>query len=124
MHTILIRKFWNELTHLPGRLRTVFFYWGTYLAVFLICSIFFFNDTATTEIYTLSLHDALPISMVRVPFPVQPLNLFPPREIGYQAGCTYPSLGHTPRIRTRHHTHQCPPIVHTMAVREIRRAHV
>src|SRR2546422_1262129 len=27
---------------------------------------FFFNDTATTEIYTLSLHDALPISRVRV----------------------------------------------------------
>src|SRR5438034_5893927 len=26
---------------------------------------FFFNDTATTEIYTLSLHDALPISGVR-----------------------------------------------------------
>src|SRR5256885_12476803 len=26
---------------------------------------FFFNDTATTEIYTLSLHDALPISMVK-----------------------------------------------------------
>src|SRR3712207_6851914 len=25
--------------------------------------IFFFNDTATTEIYTLSLHDALPISL-------------------------------------------------------------
>src|SRR3712207_7297672 len=25
------------------------------------CIIFFFNDTATTEIYTLSLHDALPI---------------------------------------------------------------
>src|SRR2546426_10588060 len=25
--------------------------------------VFFFNDTATTEIYTLSLHDALPISM-------------------------------------------------------------
>src|SRR3712207_9002639 len=29
----------------------------------IICSLFFFfNDTATTEIYTLSLHDALPIS--------------------------------------------------------------
>src|SRR2546429_9436362 len=28
--------------------------------------VFFFNDTATTEIYTLSLHDALPISS-RVP---------------------------------------------------------
>src|SRR2546426_8300815 len=27
--------------------------------------IFFFNDTATTEIYTLSLHDALPISRLR-----------------------------------------------------------
>ena len=25
---------------------------------------FFFNDTATTEIYTLSLHDALPISIL------------------------------------------------------------
>src|SRR6266496_4695378 len=28
------------------------------------CFAFFFNDTATTEIYTLSLHDALPISIV------------------------------------------------------------
>src|SRR6266581_9770258 len=27
---------------------------------------FFFNDTATTEIYTLSLHDALPISRLAV----------------------------------------------------------
>src|SRR2546428_6139148 len=27
---------------------------------------FFFNDTATTEIYTLSLHDALPISLERI----------------------------------------------------------
>src|SRR2546430_12506466 len=26
---------------------------------------FFFNDTATTEIYTLSLHDALPICLLR-----------------------------------------------------------
>src|SRR2546427_7832060 len=31
------------------------------LSVFLF--FFFFNDTATTEIYTLSLHDALPISV-------------------------------------------------------------
>src|SRR3712207_8423010 len=28
----------------------------------IIRHVFFFNDTATTEIYTLSLHDALPIS--------------------------------------------------------------
>src|SRR2546430_5828467 len=27
---------------------------------------FFFNDTATTEIYTLSLHDALPISFLEL----------------------------------------------------------
>src|SRR3712207_8985198 len=27
----------------------------------MLCRCFFFNDTATTEIYTLSLHDALPI---------------------------------------------------------------
>src|SRR5260370_30770077 len=32
---------------------------------------FFFNDTATTEIYTLSLHDALPISRCR-PGPARP----------------------------------------------------
>src|SRR3712207_5966806 len=31
--------------------------------MFFFC--FFFNDTATTEIYTLSLHDALPIYLVR-----------------------------------------------------------
>src|ERR1041384_8871284 len=30
--------------------------------LFVHCFFFFFNDTATTEIYTLSLHDALPIS--------------------------------------------------------------
>ena len=28
-------------------------------------AVFFFNDTATTEIYTLSLHDALPIFIAR-----------------------------------------------------------
>src|SRR5687768_3252808 len=28
--------------------------------------VFFFNDPATTEIYTLSLHDALPICLIRV----------------------------------------------------------
>src|SRR2546430_17720723 len=35
--------------------------------MFPIFSFFFFNDTATTEIYTLSLHDALPISRARSP---------------------------------------------------------
>src|ERR1051326_6117855 len=32
----------------------------------ILFSAFFFNDTATTEIYTLSLHDALPISSCNV----------------------------------------------------------
>src|SRR5258707_5389702 len=35
-----------------------------------LVDLFFFNDTATTEIYTLSLHDALPISNAwRRPWP-------------------------------------------------------
>ena len=42
----------------------------------------FFNDTATTEIYTLSLHDALPISSLYSPFPATR----PP----------YPVFGHSP----------------------------
>src|SRR5256714_12393453 len=32
----------------------------------IVCIFFFFNDTATTEIYTLSLHDALPIFCVTI----------------------------------------------------------
>src|SRR5258708_3322790 len=37
----------------------------------MLLSFFFFNDTATTEIYTLSLHDALPISNNRGPNPME-----------------------------------------------------
>src|SRR6266480_5093686 len=37
-----------------------FFFLALLFAFFFV--FFFFNDTATTEIYTLSLHDALPIS--------------------------------------------------------------
>src|SRR6266511_3053964 len=47
--------FWKEMLHLwddVSRLGAL----GYILWLF-----FFFNDTATTEIYTLSLHDALPI---------------------------------------------------------------
>src|SRR2546422_7742651 len=49
--------------------------------------IFFFNDTATTEIYTLSLHDALPIS---------PAAPWPPRGSPMARGTTWPSSS-TPR---------------------------
>src|SRR2546430_17084410 len=39
-----------------------------------VCLFFFFNDTATTEIYTLSLHDALPI-LVDAPIPEMRVHL-------------------------------------------------
>src|SRR5215203_6421160 len=39
----------------------VFFFCVSFFSLF-CCFFFFFNDTATTEIYTLSLHDALPIT--------------------------------------------------------------
>src|SRR3712207_7297611 len=41
------------------------------------CCFFFFNDTATTEIYTLSLHDALPIC-ARTRARSKPLRWVPP----------------------------------------------
>ena len=42
---------------------------------------FFFNDTATTEIYTLSLHDALPIYKSYVkPVADSVINVLPPAE--------------------------------------------
>src|SRR5256885_9600786 len=43
---------------------------------------FFFNDTATTEIYTLSLHDALPILPPSMPLQVRTI-LFPERDGGF-----------------------------------------
>src|SRR5256885_9630362 len=51
-------------------------------------SFFFFNDTATTEIYTLSLHDALPIS-----------RRWPPSSRPSRPSCTYPRT-----VRSEEHT--------------------
>src|SRR5256885_15634418 len=49
--------------HLIIYLSLIFlFFYMLYLT--LLFFFFFFNDTATTEIYTLSLHDALPISII------------------------------------------------------------
>src|SRR2546429_9497309 len=45
----------------------------------LFSSFFFFNDTATTEIYTLSLHDALPIFLAGTGF--RGCNSLPTRAI-------------------------------------------
>src|SRR2546425_10674574 len=61
----------------------------SYLAFFLFeCCLFyslffFFNDTATTEIYTLSLHDALPIL---VPSAHRPGTILPSGEPTRQGG--------------------------------------
>src|SRR3712207_8754492 len=53
-------------------------------------AVFFFNDTATTEIYTLSLHDALPIS---------PWCAGTPTWTSPSARCTTPSTSAPTRRR-------------------------
>src|SRR2546422_7529876 len=47
--------------------------------------LFFFNDTATTEIYTLSLHDALPISSLSQRVLVARSSDALPRELAPQS---------------------------------------
>ena len=48
---------------------------GTVVPMFFFYFLFFFfNDTATTEIYTLSLHDALPI-LTMIPESLYELNI-------------------------------------------------
>src|SRR5437899_10558843 len=42
---------------------SIVYFFFFFVFSFSLLSFFFFNDTATTEIYTLSLHDALPILM-------------------------------------------------------------
>src|SRR3712207_8137881 len=59
-------------------------------------SVFFFNDTATTEIYTLSLHDALPICPLR---PVQRRHrLRQGRRRADRAGRSHPADGQRQRV--------------------------
>src|SRR2546430_17379093 len=64
------------------------------VTLLLLCfSFFFFNDTATTEIYTLSLHDALPISH-RPPHHLDPVDVIG-REIAEVVGPAGCVLGHS-----------------------------
>src|SRR2546421_3514670 len=63
-------------------------------------SLFFFNDTATTEIYTLSLHDALPISAYDCSSSTHP------EEIGSWPCQMGPSL-RSSLLGTRIHTMAC-----------------
>src|SRR3712207_7095833 len=62
---------------------------------------FFFNDTATTEIYTLSLHDALPIYLGRAgERPVVPAAL--PARVGDRRSDRAPARD--PALRSEEHT--------------------
>src|SRR3712207_9503456 len=62
------------------------------------CLFFFFNDTATTEIYTLSLHDALPISKYATHITTSSTDL-----VGYSAiGSRVENL--IVRLRSEEHT--------------------
>src|SRR5258708_19948830 len=64
---------------------------------------FFFNDTATTEIYTLSLHDALPISS-RFPSGRQPGSGRRDDQAVREAGRIWPAPARRNRDRDRKST--------------------
>src|SRR5256885_6082297 len=68
----------------------------SFICVFSFLFFFFFNDTATTEIYTLSLHDALPIS--RRPGPPRGRQT----SAGEEASCRAPqrSEEHTSELQS------------------------
>src|SRR5437016_12081289 len=62
-------------------------------------SLFFFNDTATTEIYTLSLHDALPICTRGRP-PVMSRVLYASRDTLASTWPAYRSEEHTSELQS------------------------
>src|SRR3712207_7972994 len=68
---------------------------------------FFFNDTATTEIYTLSLHDALPIFAFQglEHGEIGPFGLTAPWAVAVEPGCILP-LGRREQavFRSEEHT--------------------
>src|SRR3712207_8272065 len=66
--------------------------------------LFFFNDTATTEIYTLSLHDALPILLDVLAHPQTRVVTLTVTEKGY---CHDPATG---ALNENH-----PDVVHDLA---------
>src|SRR3989304_2964542 len=64
---------------------------------------FFFNDTATTEIYTLSLHDALPISAPSSPRGARSCAAFSARDDTTCAEKAARSEEHTSELQSRLH---------------------
>src|SRR2546422_10624046 len=76
----------------------------TPLTIFAFRIFFFFNDTATTEIYTLSLHDALPISFVRQPeLRIESLVRSRHQEFGRRQSASVRSEEHTSELQSRLH---------------------
>src|SRR2546425_13213418 len=72
-----------------------------------VCLIFFFfNDTATTEIYTLSLHDALPISTTTTGGASVSLTVSAAADSGYRitAASATPTAGASDALRSEEHT--------------------
>src|SRR5256885_4152923 len=65
--------------------------------------IFFFNDTATTEIYTLSLHDALPIYPQSAD-PVRTTSELATTSSITVAGCDAPGFRQSAIGRSEEHT--------------------
>src|SRR5690606_41737449 len=66
-----------------------------HIALSLFCSVFlFFNDTPPPEIYTLSLHDALPISTITV-HKVDIILIYPNPTPGY---AKYPETSNTIKV--------------------------
>src|SRR5690349_24193035 len=78
-------------THMLSRYR---------LLSFLTCISFFFNATATTEIYTLSLHDALPISPSRLAYSL-PLPIISPSRSVFASRAALRSEEHTSELQSR-----------------------
>src|SRR5690242_21573996 len=69
--------------------------------------VFFLNDTATTEIYTLSLHDALPISLTNGGFESDGAGVAVPAgwsEYGTTAASYTESGGHGGSYRLTHYS--------------------
>src|SRR5260370_7474113 len=63
---------------------------------YVVFLLFFFNDTATTEIYTLSLHDALPIWILAV----QRRRRFHPRHPIRRSEQSHRSEEHTSELQS------------------------
>src|SRR5256885_5429167 len=62
---------------------------------------FFFNDTATTEIYTLSLHDALPISLMPTAYlRIVSAKYFEMMKIPIRDGRPFRSEEHTSELQS------------------------